>query len=261
MKTRPLPLVLAIMVLVMVRTAMASEVQVDQRELAQQLLGQDAGARGEAIATTLALGPQKTGPGLRAALIALLDRETQIIDGVAARGGFVETVVNPDEHSRVCQAIAELRDPSAIPALARGLGTCGWVIHRYLADFGEQAAPAVLAVVTSPKSSVYAVDEGLIALRFMVEGAGKRPLSAVTLEGIRRAAGHRLIGKQYFTTLWWAIDLAVVLNDPDLKKIVEALASDVNAVMARGVDQPHLIEKTQQIAIERLAGAPPLPRR
>jgi hypothetical protein len=261
MKTRPLPLVLAIMVLVMARTGIASEVQVDQRELAQQLLGQDAGARSEAIARTLAMGPQKTGPGLRAALMALLDMETQIIDGVTARGGFVETAVNPEEHARVCQAIAELRDPSAIPALARGLGTCGWVIHRYLADFGEQAAPAVLAVVTSPKNSIDAVDEGLIALRFMVEGADNRPLSPVTWEGIRRAARQRLSGKQYFTTLWWAIDLAIVLKDPDLKKIVESLASDVNAIMARGVDQPHLIEKTQQIATERLAGAPPLPRR
>jgi hypothetical protein len=133
-------------------------------------------------------------------------------------------------------------------------------VRDALADFGERAAPAVLAVVNSPDAHYSAVDEGLITLRFMVEGTGPRPLSAGTLDQIRGAARQRLTGKQYFTTLWRAIDLAVVLKDPNLRQTVQALASDPTEVSARGVTNPDLIARTQQWAAQRLAGGPSSPR-
>ena len=129
-----------------------------------------------------------------------------------------------------------------------------------LAAFGEQAAPAVLGVVTSTESHYDEVNHGLITLRFMVEQTGARSLSANTVDQIRRAAQQRLTGRQYFPTLWNAMDLAVALNDPNLRRIVQSLASNRNEVVIRGVTDPELIEKTQKRAADRLAGVPALPR-
>jgi hypothetical protein len=104
------------------------------------------------------------------------------------------------------------------------------------------------------------VDDGLRTLRLIVEGASTRSLSPDTLDQIPRAAQQRVTRKQYFTSLWYAIDLAVALNDPNLRRIVESLASNRNEVIARGVEDPKLIEQTQKRAAERLAGVPALPR-
>ena len=62
-------------------------------------------------------------------------------------------------------------------------------------------------------------------------------------------------------TLRWAIDLAMVLDDPDLTLIVSLLAYDSEAVTARGVTDPDVVRQTQQRAIDRLAGIPAMPRR
>ena len=73
----------------------------------------------------------------------------------------------------------DLKSPQAIPQLVKTLGLGFSLVPRQLAAFGEDAAPAVLAAVTTPApSNREAAYEGLMALRFMVEGAGTRPLSA-----------------------------------------------------------------------------------
>jgi hypothetical protein len=136
-----------------------------------------------------------------------------------------------------------------------------FTLIRPLADFGQLAAPSVLRVVMSPESHYTAVDDGLRILRFMVEKRQTRPLSADTLGEIRRAARQRLTGKQYFTTLWYAIDLAMVLDDEGLKRIVESFANDPQAI--RGVvepDVPDVIDRTGKRVQDRLAGVPALPR-
>jgi hypothetical protein len=129
--------------------------------------------------------------------------------------------------------------------------------------FGEEAAPALLAAVRSPETIHYVVDDALIALRFLVEGAGPSPLSAGTLDEVRHVVKQRLTERQsgIGTTLRWAIDLAVVLDDPDLRRIVQSIASDRNELIARGLTEPDLIEATQKRAAARLAGVLPKPRR
>jgi hypothetical protein len=205
-----------------------------------------------------AIGPAGSGSTLRAALIALLEKQNLIVEQARQAGITLETVENPEFMSSVHHAVAALKDPQAIPALARALGW--FTVVRALADFGDQAAQAVLGVVTSPTSRYSAVDDGLTVLRWMVESRSERPLSPGTLVQIRRAAEQRLTGEQYFTTLWYAIDLASVLDDAELRRIIEELATYPSDVVARGVTNPRLIERTQKRAADRLAGVPPVPR-
>ena len=99
-----------------------------------------------------------------------------------------------------------------------------------------------------------------MALRFMVESAGTRPLSAGVREKIAQAAGQWLAARQQsILTLGAAIDLAAVLGDTDLRRILESLASDPNAVASRGIAAGS-IEWIRKRAADRLAGVPPLPR-
>jgi hypothetical protein len=154
----------------------------------------------------------------------------------------------------------DLKSPRAIPELVKTLGLGFSIVPRQLAEFGEDAAPAVLAVVASAESNREVIHEGLMALRFMVEGAVRRPVSAATRERIKQAAEQWLAARQQsILTLGAAIDLAAVLGDPDLRRILESLASDPNAVASRGIGAGS-IEWIRKHATDRLAGAPPLPR-
>jgi len=236
------------------------QAQVDQHALAQQILSANLTEQSNAVEQARAIGPQRTGPELRAALIAVLERNNRLVIQAAQRDEAVESFVNPEFVAQVAHVVSQLGDPMAIPALAGALGTGSTLVQDALADFGERAAPDVLRVVTDPASLDEAVNDGLITLRFMVEGKETRPLSAATVNAIRRAAKQRLTGKQYFTTVWRAIDLAVVLKDPDLTPIVASLAASRDSVAARGIDDPEFIQLTQKRAAGRLAGARPMPR-
>jgi hypothetical protein len=156
--------------------------------------------------------------------------------------------------------VGKLHDPASIPCLAAALGS-GFAAIRPLAAFGERAVSAVLSVEASPERSTGSIDESLITLRFIVEGASERVgLSETTCADLRRVAARRLKSSGSPTTLWWAIDLAWSLQDEELRHSVEALATDANVVAARGITDPGLIEQTQRRAAARAAGSPPLPR-
>ena len=134
---------------------------------------------------------------------------------------------------------------------------------RPLAAFGESAVPAILAAESLPESGTGAVNHALIALRFIAEGASAGSvLSERALAELRRVAARRLSNAEgsATTTLRWAIDLAWVVQDKDLRQSVEVLATDPNVVIARGITDPGLIEQTQRRAADRIAGVPPLPR-
>jgi hypothetical protein len=171
------------------------------------------------------------------------------------RGERLQPLADPEFIFRLSRVVTELRDPLAIPALTGALGS-GAPVRRTLVAFGEEAVPALLRAVRSPETIHYVVDDALIALRLMVEGAGPHPLSAASLTDVRRVAELRLTGKQYFTTLWDAIDLAMALDDPGLTQVVRSLASNRDEVIARGIEDPELIQETQRLAAERLAGVP-----
>lgn len=263
METRRQVVLLVLAVFAVALGPTTVQAQVDQRALAQQILSGSARERSGAVEAARALGPQNTGPDLRAALIAALEREGQVESQryyADLRGEALEPPEVPELIFRLSAVVAELRDPAAIPALVGVLGT-GSTVTNALVAFGEEAIPAILAAVRSQETTHHVVDGALIALRFMVEGAGPHPLSAATLNEIRSAAKQRLTGKQVFTTVWRAIDLAVALKDPDLRRIVKSLATDRKEVIARGIEDSETIEETQRRAADRLAGVPPKPWR
>lgn len=259
-KPQVLPLLAALQVVTLATAT--GQAQVDQHSLAQQIFGGNVEDQGRAVWAAMTLGPQRTGPELRAALITLLERNNRIVNEVAKQNVALDAFVDPEFVAHVAHAVAQLEDPQAIPALAGALGSGSTLVPDALADFGEQAAAAVLRAVTDPETRYEAVSDGLLSLRFMVEGRGARPLSAGTLSEIRRVAKQRLTGKQDAATLWKAIDLAVVLGDPELRRIVESLAADRGEILARGIEHSGLIEYTQRLAAGRLAnlGRPFNPR-
>jgi hypothetical protein len=232
---------------------------VDQKTLARQILRGNATERGRAVEAARTLGSEYIAPELRAALIRALEGEGQVRAQrytASLRGEALQPLENPEFIAQVSRVVADLRDPTAIPALIGALGT-GSPPARALAAFGEEAVPALVAAVKTPGTIHYVVDDALVALRFMLEGAAPRPLSAAAIDEIRRAVEVRLAGKQVFTTVWDAVDLAIALKDPALRRIVKSLATDRNAVVARGIEDSETIEETQRLAAQRLAGVPP----
>ncbi len=262
-RRRVVPLLAALQFVMLAIATATGQAQADQHALAQRILGRNVEDQSSAVWAAMTLGSQATGPELRAALITLLERNNRILDEAAKRKVTLDRLIDPEFVAHVAHAVSQLEDPQAIPALAGALGSGSTLVPDALADFGERAAGAVVRVVTNPETRDHeAVDDGLLSLRFMVEGGGARPLSAGTLGEIRRVAKQRLTGKQYAPTLWKAIDLAVVLGDPDLRRIVESLAADRSEVVARGIEHAGLIDATQKLAAGRLAagGRPFNPR-
>jgi hypothetical protein len=230
----------------------------DQRSIAAQVLSANADERNRGLEAAKAIRPENVGPELRNGLITLLERQNAMVEKARMMGVTIDTFENPEFITGVHHVVAGLNHPDTIPALVQALGM-GTAI-RTLVKFGEQAAPAVLAVATSPKNTYETVDEALRILRLMVETRNERPLSPGTLEQIRRIARQRLTGEQYFTTLWYAMDLAVLFDDAQLRAIVQDIAAHPSEIVARGITEPDIIEKTQKRAADRLAGAPALPR-
>lgn len=240
--------------------------QVSQHELAVSILSESVQERHRALQAVRALGPRDTGPELRAALFAALEREGRIQADrykMDELGTMLHDHPDPEFASLLTEVVVELNDPAAIPALAASLATGSTASRWALADFGERAAPAVVEVARSTDSWPRQADWALIVLRIMVEEQAQRPLSKRTLLQIREVARQRLHEKQTGAglTLRKAIDLAVVLGDRDLITVVERIASDPAELRARGLMDAALIQRIQKLARDRLAGRPPLPRR
>jgi hypothetical protein len=235
---------------------------VDQSELARRLLTGDVGVRAGALGRVRQIGPEKVNPQLRAALIAALERENTLVEQSRARraaGEVVRSLGNGELVAGLAFVLSAFRDPRAIPGLAGALGSSP-AAAAALADFGDPAAPAVLSVLETTTSTSVA-DDALMTLRFMAEGVGRQPLTDGTRDRIRRAAKRRLTERQEsITTIWWAIDLAVALKDPELRRMVQSLASDRSAVVRLRNTDRDLVDRTQRVAAERLAGVLPRPR-
>jgi hypothetical protein len=214
-----------------------------------------------------AIPPGDVSEDLKMVLITALELEGQRIKDREAsirQGRLPAPSDDPELMLGLIRVVVPFKDPRAIPALAGVLGT-GMRSVRALVAFGDAAVTSTVAVVASPESMTAAVDDGLVALRMMVElQTPQRRLLPTSLAEIRRAAELRLRtpgrASSNGVTVRWAIDLAAALNEPALRAVVQALASDPGESISRGIVDPRLIEKTQKQAADRLAGIPALPR-
>lgn len=238
-----------------------AEAQVDQGQLVEQLRHEDRAARFSATQRVLDMGPDHASPPLREALITALadegDRYTAWRRGDAPRPAYPEMI------ARMAWVAAHWEDVRAIEPLARALGTGSGAIWG-LARFGEPAVEATIEAARTREGlgSTAIVTDALLALRFLAEGVGRTPLSASSRERIMAVARERLEPKQpHASILRRAIDLAVVLDDPELRRLVEAMAADPGEVESRLEHaEPDHIERTRERAAQRLGGEPPLPR-
>lgn len=253
-------IVVPVAVLAIVGTAHA---QTDQREIAQRVLASNLGERNRAIDQAQAIEPMEIEPQLRAALIMALEREARLHreHAVSARyRASIPPLEDPEFVARVSRLVVALEDPATIPALASALAF-GTNEARALARFGDRAADAVLGIAEQKDMPVDWLNGALISLRFMVEGAPQRPLSPGTVMRIRRVADQRLNERlEFASTLWRAIDLAIALNDSELRRTVQAIADSAGEVLVRGIADPDIMAQTRKRAADRLSGAPPLPR-
>ena len=172
--------------------------------------------RDRALTLALELGP-RAGPGLRGAVIgaawAELRGETDRPEGSEAIFDYLH-------------AVAQLREPQAVPFLIEAL-VYGSNAANALADLAPGSFPAVVEAVSNSGSHPHRVGEGLTALRFMVEDGS---LHGGQVALVREAVRERLSGTQGNSVVKAAVRLALTLGDPELRGIVETLATDRGAV-------------------------------
>jgi hypothetical protein len=229
---------------------------------------QRVGAINRAYVLSQRIGVARLEARLRDELIRALESEGRKMQSQyeAAKAGDTSALYSSedvDPLGPLVRIVPEMRYRGAIPAMVASLGSGMAVVHG-LTALSPHSAEAVLNTVLSPTRMYDAVNDGLIALRIMVELQGARPLPESTLRRMHQAAEHHLTVPaplaETGVTLRRAIDLAIALKDPKLRAVVEALAKDGDAVTARGVVAPDLIKMTQKWASDRLAGVLPLPR-
>lgn len=248
----------------LVLTMAASAQEPEPRALANQLRSPDAVQQRRALQALDAMDkrhlPEELKDALSEALLVETRRNTRRY-WQHREGKPLEPLQDPELVAALARAVVETRDPNAIPAMAEALGP-GFSLVRGLVEFGTLALPDVVRVTMAPDSTHDTIDHGLITLRMIVERAGG--VSALTR---RQAMQVRAVAKHYLTerprfisTLWWAIDLAAVLEDAMLRERMQRLATDPELAAAMGAWDQDVVVKTQQRAADRLAGLLPLPR-
>ena len=253
--------VAAIFVLLIASTGVLNA-QVSQTELADMLLTGSPVERARALEAAEAIAPARVSPQLHSALIMSLQRTNGILIEAHRSGRPVSTFEDPEYISKVQRVVADLRDPETIADLARATYSPAAVLAA-LVSFGHRSVPALVAEVSNLAAEQSVVEHSLRALRYIVQDIGVGRIDREMLSDIRRVTHQRLHGEQSLPSLLNAIDLAIVLEDPDLRAIVEKLATDPDEVAVRvGVASGNgsaVVDRMREHAAERLAGIPPSP--
>lgn len=229
----------------------------DECELIAQVSGDDAELRAAAIRQIRDIGVGRLSEELRGFVIAALDQEATL--HARRRRGEVGELEQTDLIVELGEIVAEMHEPSAIPALANALGTAAPSV-RALSEFGESVVPT-LAKVASDASEASVLMDAIECLRTIAHTVGSAALDPKTAEMMSEVAEERLTEPQEsLTTVWRAIELAAALNDPHLQGILESLAFNPDGAMLRGIADPELAAYTKRVAREALARELPLPR-
>lgn len=227
--------------------------EAQQAELAKDLLSGDPARRDPAVAVAAALGPSRMSEDVRSAFITLLGELNLQVESAHRSGAATSTVVDPESMMAVARTVADLRDARAIPALSR-IAYLGYSEHvtAGLASFGEEALPAVLAVIDEPGVPGEAIANSLRVLTRMVSDAGPPGLSQGARERIVAVARRSLSGRNVLSVLS-AMELAVALDEPELVRAVTRFSEAPNELRARGLENAEvdLIQKSAARAIRK----------
>lgn len=224
----------------------------DQGELAERLMSEDASVRRSAFYESLSIPPEEVGAELTGSLVQLLQDMNAVVSGALASGVPLDTVEDPSFIAALSRRVAELGDPSSIAPLARAIYG-GVAVSEALARFGRAALPAVLEVVEGRQNHYDLVNHGLQTLSLLLEQHDESAfLSSLEVEAIVDAVEFRLIQPEYFTTLWAAIDLAGRLGAPRLLSLIQAIVDDEEAVRMRGITDSEIVSLTRARAVRVL---------
>jgi len=256
--------------------------QVDQHALARNLLGEDGDAALAAMhEAAMTLKAPEMGPELRAALITVLERQnkTFLTYKRMMASGVVDGIEDPTEfppemqefwgegYFFLIETVISLRDPLAIPALVGAVGNAN-VVHLALAEFGENAAPALLSIAEGGAEEESQATMAIRALTLIVKDPKAQPISQNILERTRRLAREQLTTQTQYPSMIRsfsnlramrveaAISLALRLGDPSLREVVLSLARDPESVRRLGVRDAANMELIQRHAAEALARPP-----
>ena len=234
---------------------------VDQARLAEYLVKGNPAQRSAVLAAVERIAPERIGPELRTALVGTLRAEgaTQARNFESRRlGRGVQESMDPEVFAELARAVARLRDRGHIAPLAGVLSTGVWVseVDDALSGFGDDAVPTLVGIVRSNPSS-WAIQNGLMILRQMVDTTATRALSPASRASIASVAKLRLTQPAELAesgvTLRIAMEVAVGLGDTELTGIVRELATNRSAVVAQGITDEEGIKVTQKAAVDRLA--------
>jgi hypothetical protein len=258
-----------------------AQTPVDQQALARQILAEDrTTARDAFYELRKSLTPEKMGPELRTALITVVERQNRIFrEAAEASRAYAGLPPSALQHRPerfwgmgfmdLLETVIALGDPKAIPALADALVQVGFsrVLHPGLARFGEIAAPSVLAIAEGESWHPYHVGEALAVLTLMIEQPTGPPLSEATIQRTRRLVKEQLMtGTTYQSSnanfhhprvfqLQEAISLALALDDPALRELVQSFTREPETIRRLGIESG-AVERIQNHAIQELAKRP-----
>jgi hypothetical protein len=151
---------------------------------------------------------------------------------------------------QVTQAVAQLTNPAAIPALIGALGS-GPLVSRALARFGAASVEPVAKAALADHPDPSATADALRALEGVVSSS--IVLSSPDRDRVLLAALERLTGVQHFVVVAAACDLAVATGDGALRNRVQQLANDTAQVTGMGITRPSAVSFVRRVAAEALA--------
>jgi hypothetical protein len=197
------------------------------------------------------------------ALRALVDeaarmREDRDRRAAARRSGMdLEPHVNPEEWSndlyRVLHGLAQYKTPEVIPPLVAFIENGGGTSEA-LADFGEEAVPALLPLAENRTDL-----SGSSALQtfqmMLTRSTVRHPLSAESKARIANIARTRLHGRQARVMVLAAIRLAVVTGERDLIDRVRLIATDNRVANELGFVEERGVKVLRNIAVQSLKEA------
>lgn len=227
----------------------ASAQESTQFAIAQALRSADTVGFRAAMGEMIRIPVAEQGPELRAAIVDVLLQQQR--EGTILRDGHVVVAL-----AEVALEIAQTGDPIAIPALA-AFPMMGWRIYWALVSLGEPALRAVLDAAFSPASDEGSVSGALMTLAMFVDEWGIGAFDEQTYNQMKGVSARYLQGPTSWKILGSSIELAIQLDDPDLRAQIEALAASDEAVRAHGIEEAYDIGRIRKKAAERLADPTP----